>query len=393
MQAAEHVIATGGGVVLCPENRDLMCHVRARGLARPPTSHTLGPHHRRRRHRRSPPGPGRRRPDRGGRCPRGGEREQQHVMTRGHPGTRAEPGMCEIVAWLRASSPLAPASGERGWARGGRTIAMSAQLVEIDGSFGEGGGQNPAQHSLALSLLTGKPFHLRHVRAAPQAGLAAAAPQSVAAAAAVGAGPHARRLGGSTDLTFEPGAVTAGALPLRHRHRRLPPASSAHALPAPGPARRPAQRAHRSIGGTHVSTSPCLSLPRRNLAQLPRTDGPAAVGLRHAPTRLRPARRRRRRAHSSQPCHGLQGMTLPARRPVTVRGFTAAAGLPLSLLERQARRAAFRLKQRHLRVEIDEEGWEGGPGTALVRWSRRARRRPPFFGPGCPRQAGRGGRG
>ena len=37
-------------------------------------------------------------------------------------------------------------------------------MIELDGSFGEGGGQI-LRTSLALSLLTGKPFHLSNVRA------------------------------------------------------------------------------------------------------------------------------------------------------------------------------------------------------------------------------------
>ena len=37
-------------------------------------------------------------------------------------------------------------------------------MIEIDGSQGEGGGQI-VRSSLALSLLTGKPFSIRNVRA------------------------------------------------------------------------------------------------------------------------------------------------------------------------------------------------------------------------------------
>ena len=37
-------------------------------------------------------------------------------------------------------------------------------MIDIDGSFGEGGGQI-LRSSLALSLLTGKPFLLRKIRA------------------------------------------------------------------------------------------------------------------------------------------------------------------------------------------------------------------------------------
>ena len=41
---------------------------------------------------------------------------------------------------------------------------MSNGVIELDGSFGEGGGQ-VLRTSLALSLITGRAFHLRNVRA------------------------------------------------------------------------------------------------------------------------------------------------------------------------------------------------------------------------------------
>src|SRR5204863_4181574 len=87
---------------------------------------------------------------------------------------------------------------------------MSKPRVELDGSFGEGGGQI-LRSSLALSLLTGTPFHLRNVRARrPKSGLQPQHLKSVQSAAAVG---NARVVGaslGSADLVFEPGEVKGG---------------------------------------------------------------------------------------------------------------------------------------------------------------------------------------
>src|SRR5947209_9825384 len=87
---------------------------------------------------------------------------------------------------------------------------MAGPMVEIDGSFGEGGGQI-LRTGLALSLLTGRPFHLRNVRARrARPGLQPQHLMSVRAAAAVG---HAQLKGASlhsSDLTFEPGAVAPG---------------------------------------------------------------------------------------------------------------------------------------------------------------------------------------
>ena len=62
---------------------------------------------------------------------------------------------------------------------------MSDSLLELDGAFGEGGGQI-LRTSLALSLLTGRAFHLRNVRAGrSKPGLQPQHLQSVRAAAAI----------------------------------------------------------------------------------------------------------------------------------------------------------------------------------------------------------------
>ncbi len=79
---------------------------------------------------------------------------------------------------------------------------MSATILELDGSFGEGGGQI-LRTSLALSLLTGKPFHLRNVRAGrAKPGLQPQHLMSVRAAATIGAADLRGASRGSTDLVF-----------------------------------------------------------------------------------------------------------------------------------------------------------------------------------------------
>src|SRR5262249_61703374 len=84
-------------------------------------------------------------------------------------------------------------------------------MLETDGSFGEGGGQI-LRSSLALSLLTGKPFHLRKIRAnrKPKPGLRPQHLASVRAAARIGNAEVTGDSIGSSELTFEPGPVAAG---------------------------------------------------------------------------------------------------------------------------------------------------------------------------------------
>src|SRR4029077_2070442 len=87
---------------------------------------------------------------------------------------------------------------------------MSPSMLELDGSFGEGGGQ-VLRTSLALSLITGKPFHLRHIRAGrAKPGLAAQHLMSVKAAAQIGKANLRGASLGSSELHFEPGPVTPG---------------------------------------------------------------------------------------------------------------------------------------------------------------------------------------
>src|SRR5262249_56757810 len=87
---------------------------------------------------------------------------------------------------------------------------MGQTLLELDGSFGEGGGQI-LRTSLALSLITGRGFHLRNVRAGrAKPGLQPQHLMSVRAAADVGRAQTRGASRGSTDLVFEPGPAAPG---------------------------------------------------------------------------------------------------------------------------------------------------------------------------------------
>lgn len=83
-------------------------------------------------------------------------------------------------------------------------------MLTIDGSFGEGGGQI-IRSSLALSLITGKPFRIYNVRARREKpGLKPQHLMAVNAAAEIG---HAKVEGaavGAREFTFAPGEPTPG---------------------------------------------------------------------------------------------------------------------------------------------------------------------------------------
>ncbi|HZL36037.1 MAG TPA: RNA 3'-terminal phosphate cyclase [Tepidisphaeraceae bacterium] len=84
------------------------------------------------------------------------------------------------------------------------------ELILIDGSQGEGGGQI-LRSALALSMLTGKPFRIENIRAnRNKPGLMRQHLTAVNAAAAVCSANVSGAAIGSRELAFEPGAVRAG---------------------------------------------------------------------------------------------------------------------------------------------------------------------------------------
>jgi RNA 3'-terminal phosphate cyclase (ATP) len=241
---------------------------------------------------------------------------------------------------------------------------MTATLLELDGSFGEGGGQI-LRTSLSLALLTGRGFHLRHVRARrTKPGLQPQHLMSVRAAATIGRAELRGASLGSTDLVFVPGAVVPGNYPFA-----IGTAGATglvlHTVYLPL-AYRSEQPSHVTLtGGTHVQTSPCYDF--LNVTWRPYM---ALLGLHVSLTLRRPGFYPRGggvvEAHI-QPCPHLRGLQLHGHDAVQrVTGVSAVAGLPEHIAGRQARRAVQRLRQRGLRVDIQEETWDGGPGSVLT---------------------------
>jgi RNA 3'-phosphate cyclase len=87
-------------------------------------------------------------------------------------------------------------------------------MIEIDGSYGEGGGAILRQ-ALGMAMYATKPVHIRRIRAGRRkAGLAAQHLKAVEAAGAVsGARVRGANLG-STELVFDPGPVRPGTFSL-----------------------------------------------------------------------------------------------------------------------------------------------------------------------------------
>jgi RNA 3'-terminal phosphate cyclase (ATP) len=236
-------------------------------------------------------------------------------------------------------------------------------LIELDGAVGEGGGQI-LRTSLALSLITGRGFHLHNVRAGRnKPGLQAQHLTSVRAAATIGgAGLRGASLG-SSDLVFEPGPVrpgayrfdvgTAGAVGLVLHTIYLPLAYRA-ATPS----------TVTLTGGTHVRTSPSFHFLDTTWRAYAERYG-VRISLRLARAGFYPRGGGVAEA-SLQPAERLVGGHLAGSGVPKVSGFSAVAGLPADIARRQARRAVYRLEQFGMKAVVREQTWEGGPGTVLA---------------------------
>jgi RNA 3'-terminal phosphate cyclase (ATP) len=222
-------------------------------------------------------------------------------------------------------------------------------MIEIDGSFGEGGGQI-LRTSLSLSCLTGKPFRIYNIRAGrSNPGLRPQHLKSVEAAAAISQAEVEGARVGSTELIFRPRAIragnyrfdigTAGATGLVIQ-TVLYPLSLAE-----GTSRVTV------TGGTHVPWAPCYHyLELQWLPFLRRLGFNAEIQMRRAgfyPTgggevevEIRPARQ-------------VQPLVLLDRGPlVRLKGISAFANLKRSVAERQQRQAERRLSSAGYAPEI-----------------------------------------
>jgi RNA 3'-terminal phosphate cyclase (ATP) len=237
-----------------------------------------------------------------------------------------------------------------------------SKAIQIDGSLGEGGGQ-VLRTSLALSLITGEPFHLSKIRARrPKPGLQAQHLASVQAAAQIGQAKLGGASLGSCDLVFVPVKVssgdyhfkigTAGATSLVLHTIYLPLALAGGASTV------------TIEGGTHVKASPCFHFLERTWAKYAQNLGihsdlrlarvgfyPRGGGMIHA--RIEPAPRL---------CPFL-GMTTTSISGAVV--YIGVAGLPAHVGDRLVQRAASCLEGLGLEIQTHHETWQGGPGSMI----------------------------
>lgn len=237
-----------------------------------------------------------------------------------------------------------------------------SQIIQIDGSLGEGGGQ-VLRTSLALALLLGKPFHLRHIRAGrAKPGLQAQHLMSVQAAGRIGKANLRGASLRSTDLTFEPDDIqpgeycftigTAGATALVLHTIYLPLALAKSA-------------SHVVIeGGTHVMAAPCFDFLRQTWGPYLRALG-IVIDLRLDRVGFYPRGGGRLEAHIKPASEilGFNGLTTPTITDAVVH--VGIAGLPDHVGDRLAERAGAGLVELGLNVTTQRERWTGGPGCMV----------------------------
>jgi RNA 3'-terminal phosphate cyclase (ATP) len=212
--------------------------------------------------------------------------------------------------------------------------------VEIDGSQGEGGGQ-VLRSALALSIITGKPFHIFNIRIRrSQTGLKAQHLRAVDAAASVSKAQVDGAALNSTELTFQPIEIrsgrykweigTAGATTLVLQTIFLPLSLATSASTA------------ILTGGTHVPWSPCYHYIELHwLPYLKQIGFDAQFSLEQSG--FYPQGGGRMTA-TIRPAAPIVPLNLTRRGELLhISGYSAVANLPLSIAERQKRQALGRL--------------------------------------------------
>lgn len=236
-------------------------------------------------------------------------------------------------------------------------------LITIDGSRGEGGGQM-LRSSLALSMATGRPFRMVNVRAGrPKPGLMRQHLTSVEAAARITGAEVSGALVGSREITFTPGPVRPGEY-----HCPIGTAGSCTLvlqailpalLRAPGPSTIIVE------GGTHNRGAPPLEFLQLALLPLLAECG-SRVSVRLERYGFYPAGGGRI-VVDIEPCHAPAPLDLRSRGERThTRARAIVSRLPKSIAAREIRVLMARLQLDGSETEIIAAEDATGPGNAVV---------------------------
>jgi len=255
------------------------------------------------------------------------------------------------------------------------------QSVVIDGSFGEGGGQI-LRTSLALSALTGIPFRIFNIRAnRKKAGLRPQHLQCVRAMAEIASARVEGAEIDSRELFFEPSEIRTGEF----RFDIGTAGSVALVLQSvfPALATQRSESFLRITGGTHVPFAPCFHyLEHQWLPHLERIGFNATLAMKRAGYYPEGGGMITARI---EPPSDLKPLALAERGELKrIYGFSAVSNLPLSIAERQQRRALKRLRGLDVEKKIEITPLPSkGMGTVLLLVAEFERSRVCYFGLGA----------
>jgi RNA 3'-terminal phosphate cyclase (ATP) len=236
-------------------------------------------------------------------------------------------------------------------------------MITIDGSKGEGGGQ-VLRTALTMSLATGQPFRIDHIRGGrPKPGLLRQHLTAVGAAAAISGGRVEGGVLGSTALTFTPGKVkagdyafavgTAGSATLVLQTVLVP------LLVANGESRLTLE------GGTHNPAAPPFDFLERVFLPVINRLGPVVTVSLERPG-FYPAGGGRFTVAIKPSAH-IAALTLLERGNVTGRAVKVMiSNLPRHIGEREAETALRLLNWSDAAATIDEIADRVGPGNVLL---------------------------
>jgi RNA 3'-terminal phosphate cyclase (ATP) len=232
----------------------------------------------------------------------------------------------------------------------------------IDGSAGEGGGQI-LRTSLALSLVTGRPFRIEGIRAGrKKPGLLRQHLTAVEAAVAVSGARSSGAELGSAVLTFAPKQVRGGVFRLAVGTAGSATLVLQTVLPAMIGAREPSQFVLE--GGTHNPAAPPFDFVDRTFLPVLRRMG-ASVELRLERHGFYPAGGGRFTA-AITPCATLTPIAMLERGETRVHARALVASLPENIGKRELSVVRERLGLDRVQCHVESINSSIGPGNALM---------------------------
>ncbi|GAN31657.1 MAG: RNA 3'-phosphate cyclase [Candidatus Brocadia sp. AMX2] len=241
---------------------------------------------------------------------------------------------------------------------------MNNDVIEIDGSFGEGGGQI-LRTALSLSAITKRPFEIFNIRANRKIpGLSYQHLQAVNATSQICNAKVVGNLLRSTDLKFYPGEVKAGAY-------RLDIGTAGSVSLVLQTIFYPLSLANKPssitiIGGTHVSHSPCIDyLMQQWLYFLKKIGFDAEIETLRAGYYPRGGGEVFININPARPQHPIR--IEDRGRLIQVMGISAVSNLDINIAFRQQTQAKKKLLEQNIPHEISmRETPALGRGTMLL---------------------------